>query len=353
MKIFMDWVHGNLKLKNMLYEPKARNLTVLDSSMKLKKSKNSVSQNSVPTEILKSHKFSAPEVVEGKEGIPSSDLWSLGMIIYNLVTEADFIFTGWEAFFRTKAELKQMPPQIIDCYVSILNKIFRFEDRASIEEVSAEFHARDIGQEIKFIVSVQAKNGTLIINSDEISIVFDNSLWIAERCVHVPKNPFNIYTITLLKSNKLVLDEIPIYLLPDQNITLLDLDIFIDETNNGFRNLVFRVSKLGRDQRILIQSCNVLKNPSTDEADLTEGYTAASDPGLALDRSMLLVPQSPSGTYLVTLAENGRVIIDKHPLYIRETSHYEINIPELIARDNWRQNPPDLDTKDWAVLTRK
>lgn len=129
----------------------------------------------------------------------------------------------WEALFKEGAAEKNGPANEVNALVSILKKIFCFEKRASAEEIASEFKNL-IQQDIRFHILGLEKNHKLLISSDKITVVYDNSLRVHRSCIHVPKNPNHTYLMTLMEGSKVLFKDISICARGDQQtITLLEL----------------------------------------------------------------------------------------------------------------------------------
>lgn len=263
----IGFIHGDLKLDNMLYEPNARYLTVIDYGLAGRTSRNTVLNSDFPYERIQCTQYRAPEIYLGMGHTTRADLWSLGIVIYALVTKSFFAkltvsddqlkgrmipvhklfslielpsihavekikdlptcpwtvengvaiwkepfepiaYTPWKELFRSEAVNMKAPGQDIELFTSILSKIFRFEDRASIEEISQEYKDSKL-RDINLEVTQLASNQKLIILSDQISVVFDNSKNIYRSCLHIPQNSSGKYSITLIENEKTLIDEWP------------------------------------------------------------------------------------------------------------------------------------------------
>ncbi len=266
-----ELAHADLTPENMLYEPDARYLTVIDFGLGTKTSKNRVMEAPFKFYDLfqPNSPYRAPENFLKMGHTTRAELWSAGAILFELVTEELFIEeiesddnsleaeientkiylqrifsqiglpsssavkkiehlqscpwvvenetvrwkepfqeelrTPWEDLFREKALEIAAPPKEIDLYISILSKIFKFEDRASIEEVAAEFSAGRC-QDLRFLVTGLARNQKLLIQSDKITAIYDKSLGVHRSCIHVPQNPLGKYTFTLIEDDRVIVD---------------------------------------------------------------------------------------------------------------------------------------------------
>lgn len=263
----IGYIHGDLKLDNMLYEPQARYLTVIDCGLAARTSRNTVFDSDIPHELIQGRPFRAPEIYLGMGHTTRADLWSIGIVIYALVTKRYFVkpintsdqlknettflrelfsmvelpscnavdkikdlatcpwavekgvviwkepfeanaCTSWKEILRDEALKLEAPEQDIELFISILTKILRFEHRASIEEISREYKGAKLG-DISLQVKQLASNQKLIIYSDQISVVFDNSINIYRSCLHIPQNPLGKYSITLIEDERFLIQEWP------------------------------------------------------------------------------------------------------------------------------------------------
>lgn len=280
-----SYIHGDLKLENLLYEKRSRYITVIDWGLACNSSRSCVLESPLEYDLIQTYSERAPEIFLGMGHTTRTDLWSLGIIIYQLVTKQNlavleeyadladeentesrkqslqnlfsriglpsayvvekikdklhcpwFTKNGqvcwkepfkvvplppWKFVFKNSASRMQASPQDIGLYASILDKIFRFADRPSIKEIREEF-ALGRSEELKFRITGIGPNQILKICSDDITVVFDNTLNVYRSCLHVPQNPSGKYLLTLIEDRNIIVNKFSTNVLEH---TKLEIDI--------------------------------------------------------------------------------------------------------------------------------
>lgn len=271
-----SYIHGDLKPANLLYEKNSRYITVIDWALACKSSSSPVLESNLPYSTIQTYTIRAPEIFLGLGHTTRADVWSLGVVIYQLVTKqylaalkecedetsvdnvkrrkqslqnlfsriglpnADAVekikdrpycpwitikgrvswkepfeaepLPPWKFRFKSSAAAMKASTQDIGLYVSMLDKIFRLADRASIQEIQEEFkNGRQ--EELKFLITGFGPNQVLKICSGDVTVIFDSRLDIYRSCIHVPQNPAGKYLLTLEENGLTIVNNLPMYTL--------------------------------------------------------------------------------------------------------------------------------------------
>jgi serine/threonine protein kinase len=108
-------VHRDLKGSNVMVTPDGR-VKVLDFGLATRLDRDEISEltlsyTSVESKLVGTLPYMAPEVLRGQKGDRLSDLWSLGVLLYELAT-GKLPFRGNTGFEVTSAILREPPPAL-------------------------------------------------------------------------------------------------------------------------------------------------------------------------------------------------------------------------------------------------
>lgn len=267
-------LHGDLKSANVMFEPEARYVTVLDFGISRKSQTGSVLSSTEAYTVIQSLYNRAPEILLGLGHTTRADLWSFGTILYELVTGLPFFAPGTDyaaAVSQTSAMAKrkdyiQRLFSIIDlpsatavekiqnlptCLWKVKDGVVVWKSPVPYKRGSWEFffrmkaaqknaHAYEIEilvsilkkilcfenrasvdeimeefrmhipQEVHFNVVGLERNHRLVITSGKVQTVYDNSLRVHRSCLHVPRDSHGTYLVSLTEGTQSHFVDLPI-----------------------------------------------------------------------------------------------------------------------------------------------
>lgn len=275
------YIHGDLSPDNLIWERICRKLTVIDLGASYK-------IGTVPKFVTTtSFRYAPPELILKKEATSSYDLWSVGCVLFELITGkalcnygdlpnlkenylyilqqtvtqigtpspeflkqcklADECFDSesnmelineweipetpfWGDAVRQSLAEKNVDSNEIDQWIALLGRLLSYENRGSASEhLASPLFSGEVKVELVFNRDVRCKIGicrasTHSEDPERLDMLIDLNKQKDHRCVHIPRDPNNLYEIFVMDDTNEVHNQVAIQS-PSLDITELQAQL--------------------------------------------------------------------------------------------------------------------------------
>jgi len=259
------YIHGDLSPDNLIWERNSRKLTAIDfgASYKIGTSPKFVTTTS--------YRYASPEFILKKEATSSYDLWSVGCVLFELITDkalcnygdlpsvmenyqyilqqivyqigtpspeflkqcksADQCFDSnvklieeweipetpkWSDAVRQSLAEKNVDPKEIDQWIDLLSRLLSYENRGSASEhLASPLFSGEVKVKLVYRPDLKCKIGICraSIHSEDperLDMLIDLHTQKDHRCVHIPRDPNNLYEIFVMDDTNEVHVQVPL-----------------------------------------------------------------------------------------------------------------------------------------------